>query len=164
MKRRKISSKKQIRFWAAVIITVILFFMQYFGGEEAAAPPRPIDPDASEFENVEIISVYDGDTFKINLNCKEDVLCGNISVRVRGVDCPEIKGKTAKEKRLAQKAKTFTENFLSAAPVNLKNCGRDKYFRLLCDVEVNGADLGSELLRSGLAYPYDGGAKKDVFL
>lgn len=162
MKRRRISSKKQIRFWAAVIITVILFFVQYFGAETANAP-RQTDPEADEFDNVEVISVYDGDTFKINLNCKEEVLCGNISVRVRGVDCPEIKGKTAKEKRLAKKAKTFTENFLSAAPVNLKNCGRDKYFRLLCDVQVNEEDLAEALLKAGLAYPYDGGTKEDVF-
>ena len=162
MKRKRISSKKQIRFWAAVIITVILFFVQYFGGETAKAPRR-IDPKADEFDNVEVISVYDGDTFKINLNCKEEVLCGNISVRVRGVDCPEIKGKTAKEKRLAKKAKTFTENFLSAAPVNLKNCGRDKYFRLLCDVKVHEEDLAEALLKAGLAYPYDGGTKEDVF-
>ncbi len=162
MKRKRISSKKQIRFWAAVIITVILFFVQYFGGETAKAP-RSIDPEADEFDNVEVISVYDGDTFKINLNCKEEVLCGNISVRVRGVDCPEIKGKTAKEKRLAKKAKTFTENFLSAAPVNLKNCGRDKYFRLLCEVKVNEEDLAQALLKAGLAYPYDGGTKEDVF-
>lgn len=162
MKRKRISSKKQIRFWAAVIITVILFFVQYFGGETAKSPRR-IDPEADEFDNVEVISVYDGDTFKINLNCKEEVLCGNISVRVRGVDCPEIKGKTAKEKRLAKKAKTFTENFLSAEPVNLKNCGRDKYFRLLCDVKVNEEDLAEALLKAGLAYPYDGGTKEDVF-
>ena len=162
MKRRRMSSKKQIKFWAAVIITVILFFVQYFGGETANAP-RWIDPNSSEFENVEVVSVYDGDTFKINLNCKEEVLCQNISVRVRGIDCPEIKGKTAKEKHLAKKAKTFTENFLAAAPVNLKNCGRDKYFCLLCDVKVNEEDLAQALLKEGLAYPYDGGTKEDVF-
>ena len=141
---------------------MILFFVQYFGGE-SGAQKRIINPKADKFEDVEVLSVYDGDTFKINLNCQEEVLCGNISVRVRGVDCPEIKGKTAKEKRLAKKAKAFTEEFLSAAPVNLENCGRDKYFRLLCDVKVNGADLGSELLRAGLAYPYDGGTKEEVF-
>lgn len=161
MKRRRISSKKQIKFWAAVIITVILFFVQYFGGE--AQQPRQIDPNAGEFENVEVLSIYDGDTFKINLNCKEEVLCENISVRVRGIDCPEMKGKTAKEKRLAKKAKTFTEDFLSTAPVNLKNCGRDKYFRLLCDVQVNEEDLAEALLKAGLAYSYDGGTKEDVF-
>lgn len=161
MKRKRISSKKQIKFWAAVIITVILFFVQYFGGE--AQQPRQIDPNAGEFENVEVLSIYDGDTFKINLNCKEEVLCENISVRVRGIDCPEMKGKTAKEKRLAKKAKTFTEDFLSTAPVNLKNCGRDKYFRLLCDVQVNEEDLAEALLKAGLAYSYDGGTKEDVF-
>lgn len=36
---------------------------------------------------------------------------------------------------------------------------RDKYFRLLCEVKVNGADLGTALIEHGHAVPYDGGTK-----
>lgn len=91
------------------------------------------------------------------------VFCEKVPVRVRGIDCPEIKGKTEREKRLAQKAKAFTKDFLSRGPVNLSNCGRDKYFRLLCDVDVNGQSLAKELLKRKLAYRYDGGTKSKQF-
>ena len=82
-------------------------------------------------------------------------------MRVRGVDCPEIKAKTAREKSLAQEAKAFTKNFLSQSPITLTDCGRDKYFRLLCGVtNAAGKDLAEELIRRGLGYAYDGGKKQ----
>ena len=60
---------------------------------------------------------------------------------------------------LAKQAKAFTKNFLKSGKILLRNCGRDKYFRLLCDVKVNGKSLGEELLKAGHAIPYDGGTK-----
>lgn len=117
-----------------------------------------------EFQNVEVVSVYDGDTFTINLNCTLKVMCEKVSVRVRGVDTPEIKGKTEREKALAQQAKAFTQNFLKQKPILLNNCGRDKYFRLLCNVSnKTGKDLGEELIQAGLGYSYQGGTKSTQF-
>ena len=117
-----------------------------------------------ELQDVEIVSIYDGDTFKINLNCNLQVFCEKVGVRVRGVDAPEIKGKTAREKELAKKAKTFTQDFLKKKPISLNNCGRDKYFRLLCNVtNGTGKDLGEELIKAGLGYSYQGGTKSDQF-
>ena len=55
-------------------------------------------PDSSALQNVSVASVYDGDTFKINLNCSLAVYCEKVPVRVLGVDCPEIKGKTERSK------------------------------------------------------------------
>ena len=112
------------------------------------------------FDNVSLISVYDGDTFYIDIpSCDIDVFCKHISVRVRGVDCPEMKGSTAETKARAKQAKEFSERFLKSGKILLYNCGRDKYFRLLCDVEVNGDSLGKELIKAGHAIPYDGGTK-----
>ncbi len=115
------------------------------------------------FDNIKVVSVYDGDTFKIDLPCQDKPLCKNLSVRVRGIDCAEIKGKTKKEKKLAKKAKKFTQDFLEQGQVSLENCGKDKYFRLLCDVKVKGKDLAQALLESDLAYPYNGGKKSNKF-
>ena len=85
-------------------------------------------------------------------------------MRVRGVDTPEIKGKTEREKKLAKKAKEFTKNFLAQEPVNLSNCGRDKYFRLLCDVtNGQGKNLAQELIKNDLGYSYDGGTKSKKY-
>lgn len=114
---------------------------------------------ADMFSGVRLESVYDGDTFTVSLPCKQAVFCSNISVRVRGVDTHEIKGGTAQSKHKAQLAKQFTKDFLSAGQINLQNCGRDKYFRLLCDVSVNNRSLSEELIKSGHAVPYDGGTK-----
>lgn len=117
-----------------------------------------------ELQNVEVISVYDGDTFKINIPCDMKVFCEKVNVRVRGVDAPEIKGKTEREKELAQKAKAFTQDFLKKKPISLNNCGRDKYFRLLCNVSNNtGQDLAQELIRADLGYEYWGGAKSKQY-
>ncbi len=159
--RRKSMTKKQIKFWASVIITVILYFMQQQG--KPLSKTGPVQ-DEQTFEDVSIASIYDGDTFKINLNCSLAVYCEKVPVRVRGVDTPEIKGKTPREKNLAQKAKEFTKEFLSVAPVSLSNCGRDKYFRLLCDVtNGEGKDLARELIKRDYGYSYQGGTKSKKY-
>ena len=112
------------------------------------------------FNKVSLASVYDGDTFRVHLACKYGVFCKTIPIRVRGVDCPEIKGGSSETKALAKQAKAFTKNFLKSGKILLRNCGRDKYFRLLCDVKVNGQNLGEELIKAGHAIPYDGGIKQ----
>lgn len=159
--RRSSSTQKQVKFWASVIIAVILFFMQQQG--KPLTKTGPVTDDET-FEDVSVASIYDGDTFKINLNCSLAVYCEKVPVRVRGVDTPEVKGKTEREKKLAQKAKEFTKNFLSVRPVSLSNCGRDKYFRLLCDVQNGeGKDLARELIKRDYGYSYQGGTKSKKY-
>lgn len=153
------STNKQIKFWASLIVAIIVAVMQQTG-----KPVSQEMPDESALQNVSIASVYDGDTFKINLNCSLAIYCEKVPVRVLGVDCPEIKGKTEKEKRLAQQAKAFTKDFLENGPISLSNCGRDKYFRLLCDVtNAQGQNLASELIKRDLGYKYYGGTKSDRY-
>lgn len=149
------SSQKQVKFWVSAIVAIILYFMQQQG--------KPLSQDAqtpSNFDNVSIASVYDGDTFKINLNCSLAVYCEKVPVRVLGVDTAEIKGQTEREKEMAQEAKAFTKKFLEKKPISLSNCGRDKYFRLLCDVtNGEGKNLAQELIKAKLGYEYWGGTK-----
>lgn len=160
-KKRKKYTKKQAKFWASVIVAVIATLMQQNG--------KPVDtqadmPSAETLKNVSIASVYDGDTFKINLNCSLAMYCEKVPVRVLGVDTPEIKGKTTKEKRLAKEAKAFTKDFLEKGPISLTNCSRDKYFRLLCDVtNAQGKNLAQELIKKDLGYEYWGGKKSDQY-
>ena len=164
-KRRRTSrrspAKNQAKFWASVIVMVILYFMQQQG--KPLSKTGPVE-ESETFQNVSVASVYDGDTFKINLNCSLAVYCEKVPVRVRGVDTPEIKGKTEREKALAQKAKAFTKEFLNKHPVALSDCGRDKYFRLLCDVtNGEGKDLAQELIKRDLGYSYQGGTKSKKY-
>ena len=161
LRKRKSSTQKKAEFVASVIIAVILFFMQQQG--KPLTKTGPVE-DEQTFENVSVASVYDGDTFKINLNCSLAVYCEKVPVRVRGVDTPEIKGKTQREKKLAQQAKEFTKEFLNVRPVSLSNCGRDKYFRLLCDVQNGeGKDLARELIKRDFGYSYQGGTKSKKY-
>ncbi len=149
---------RRAKFWASLIAACILYLMQQQG--KPLTRTGPVE-NGDLLRDVSVASVYDGDTFKINLNCSFAVYCEKVPVRVRGVDCPEIKGKTPQEKALAQQAKAFTKKFLSRKPITLTDCGRDKYFRLLCGVtNAGGQDLAEELIRRGLGYAYDGGTKK----
>jgi len=109
--------------------------------------------------NVELISVYDGDTFKVNIKNFPAIVGEKISIRVNGIDTPEIRGKCIKEKELAYMAKDTVITFLQSGTIVLKNPKRGKYFRIVADVEVNQKSLADELLRKGLAVPYDGGTK-----
>ncbi len=119
-----------------------------------------------DFYNVKIISVYDGDTFKVSLPCNYPIFCQNISVRVKNIDTPELKTKNKCEKIAAKKAKKLTKDFLTGGNIILKNCERDKYFRLLCEVKKQisdeETDLANLLFQKNLAYKYFGGTKQEV--
>ncbi len=118
-----------------------------------------------DFYDVKIISVYDGDTFKVSLPCQIPIFCESISVRVKNIDTPELKTKNKCEKLAAKKAKKLTKEFLSEGNIILKNCERDKYFRLLCEVKQisdKEKDLSVLLLKNNLAYRYFGGTKQET--
>ena len=107
-----------------------------------------------------VVSVYDGDTFTVAINTYPAIVGEKISVRVSGIDTPEIRGKSAKEKALAQKAKAEAKNMLTSGKiVELKNMRRDKYFRILAEVYVDGKSLSQRLINKGLAVPYAGETK-----
>lgn len=129
------------------------------GDETPMARPKDPSNNNNRFTGVTLLKVIDGDTLKVSLPCENTVLCQNMSVRVRGVDTPELHSKNPQERKKAKEAKDFTTQFTQGKTLNLIACGRDKYFRLLCDVTANGQDLASALLAAGHAAPYDGGTK-----
>jgi len=43
----------------------------------------------------EVTSIYDADTFRVNIKHWPDVIGKHVSIRVLGVDAPEIRGKCA---------------------------------------------------------------------
>jgi endonuclease YncB( thermonuclease family) len=103
-----------------------------------------------------IVSIYDGDTFKVNLTCDEPLFCDKIGVRVYGVDTPEMKTHS----REAKLAKEFTQQFL-IGKIILNECARDKYFRINCKVlNTKGESLSNRLIEEKLGKPYFGGTKE----
>lgn len=112
------------------------------------------------FRCVDFVSNYDGDTVRFNIPDVHPLIGTNISVRVVGVDTPEKNGKLPCEKEKARIAHKFTENMLRKAKrIELRDVGKDKYFRILARVNVDGLDLGELLIKNKLALPYGGGTK-----
>lgn len=120
---------------------------------------------AKDYGNVvvsEVRTIYDGDTFRANIDEWPAVVGESMSIRIKGVDTPELRGKCQAEKEAARSAKQFSVAKLRAARrIELRAIERGKYFRLLAEVWVDGENLGEALVSAGHAVLYDGGTKKD---
>lgn len=104
---------------------------------------------------------YDGDTIYVAVPGLPREIA-NMSVRVRGVDTPEIRGECEDEKQLAQKARDFArERLKSARSVTFCEPEWGRYGgRVVASVRVDGSPLDLELIYNGLARPYDGKTKR----
>lgn len=113
-----------------------------------------------EAQVLSVTSIYDADTFRVNIDGFPAIVGKRIPIRVNGIDAAEIKGKCKKEKLLAREAKQHTVSMLRAGKViTLKNMKRGKYFRIVADVYVDGKSLADSLIEAGLAVRYNGGKK-----
>ncbi len=83
-----------------------------------------------------------------------------ISVRIAGIDTPEIKGKCLKETALAMQARNLVRRMLGQArSIDLLDAERSKYFRIVAKVLADGKDIGQTLIDRGMAVAYDGETK-----
>lgn len=115
----------------------------------------------TEFHCVKYVKNYDADTITVNIPNVHPLIGEKISIRVQGIDAPEIKGSLPCEKEASRNAKRLVEHVLkSAQRIDLINVEKDKYFRILADVVVDGKNLKSLLLKNNLAYQYYGGTKE----
>ena len=125
--------------------------------------------------SAQVVSVLDGDTLEVRVHIwlGQDI---RTRVRLAGIDAPELKGKCARERDLAQRARAYLLARLdpldagdgaagdgaagdgAAASIRLREVRYGKYAgRVLARVEtLDGTDLGQELVAAGLARPYDG--------
>jgi endonuclease YncB( thermonuclease family) len=107
-----------------------------------------------------VIKVYDGDT--ITIASKLPYLSSPLyrfSVRLNGIDCPEIKSKDENEKQCAQIAKKEMSDLILNKIVILKNVQTEKYGRILADVYIGDLHLNNHMIEKRLAISYDGGTK-----
>jgi endonuclease YncB( thermonuclease family) len=133
-----------------------------------------------------VVDVYDGDTCTVVM-CVPGFGFRRLKIRVQGIDSPEMKGGSLREKEAAVCARDFLISFLvpdgggagsalapgaSRAEVAARlgqrpvvawvTCGgMDKYGRVLGDLRAfpRGPPVSEAMLRAGHAVPYDGGAK-----
>jgi len=108
-----------------------------------------------DIEGVVLRSVYDGDTFKVDIPSWPPIISENISVRIKGIDAPEIRGRCSLEKTRAFDSRNFLLKELERAKViKLKNIERGKYFRIVSDVFVDNRNVAKLLIDNGYAVSY----------
>jgi endonuclease YncB( thermonuclease family) len=109
-----------------------------------------------------VIKVYDADTITIasKLPYNESPMY-RLSVRLNGIDAPEIKGKgiSDEEKEVAKLARDFVSNLVFNKFVRLENITTEKYGRILADVYIGDVHLNELLITERYAVKYDGGTK-----
>jgi micrococcal nuclease len=109
-----------------------------------------------------VIKVYDADTITIASKLPyESSPMYRLSVRLNGIDTPEIKGKgiSDEEKEAAKLARDFVANLVFNKFVRLENIASEKYGRILADVYIGDVHLNEILIRQRYAVKYDGGTK-----
>jgi endonuclease YncB( thermonuclease family) len=111
-------------------------------------------------EGGRVIKVYDGDTITIASKLPFDNSpLYRLSVRLNGIDTPEIKGKTDDEKIAAKQVKDALSNLILNKYVILKNIQTEKYGRILADVYIGELHINIWLITKKYAVKYDGGTK-----
>lgn len=109
----------------------------------------------------DILRVYDGDTFFVDIPGYPDIIGKNIGIRVLNIDTPEIRGDCPEEKELAYKARDYLVDALANAKhIELRNISRDKYFRIDGELYLDGVSIIELMVMNGLAKAYDGGTKE----
>ena len=123
--------------------------------------PKSIKTFVPPIKQGRVIKCYDGDTITIAsyLPYKNSELY-KFSVRINGIDCPEIKSKCVSEKECAQIAKKCVEDKILHKMVRLENVSLEKYGRILADVYIDKVSMGDYLVEQRLAVKYEGGTKK----
>ena len=108
-----------------------------------------------------VVKVYDGDTITIATKLSyENSPYYRFSVRLKGIDCPEMKTKNKDEKECATIARDFLREILMNKMVILKEIELEKYGRILADVYLNEQNISLLLCEKKLAVKYDGGTKQ----
>lgn len=115
---------------------------------------------ATTFEGATWLRCYDGDTCTFTLPGIHPFFEEKISVRIRGIDTPEIRGKCEAENQKAKVARDFLRNLLRGAQrIDLVDAERGKYFRIVATVRADGVDVAPLMTERGMGRAYQGGRR-----
>jgi micrococcal nuclease len=118
------------------------------------------NPFIPSFELGKVIKVYDGDTITVAAELSPGSGVNRFSVRLFGVDAPEIRSSDMDEKHCAKTVRDELARMLLEKIVHLDITNIDKYGRLLARVRYEGEDVSDWLLSRGYAVKYHGKTKK----
>ena len=109
---------------------------------------------------VKVLRVIDGDTVLVELSPWFGQRM-EVSVRLHGVDAPEMRSRCLDERLDAERARGFVIERLAAGGAMLVDVRKGKYFgRVIARIETPEGDLSQLLLQNELAAPYAGGARQ----
>ena len=107
--------------------------------------------------NTKIISLYDGDTVRADIDLGFGLWIKNQPIRIYGIDSPELSTDAGKA------ARVFSSSILavgSSVILTTHKDDKEKYGRYLGKITLpDGSDYGTQMINGGFAKPYFGGAK-----
>ncbi|TDJ52194.1 MAG: hypothetical protein E2O42_00395 [Nitrospina sp.] len=108
-----------------------------------------------------VVKVYYGDTITVEAYPWPG-LEAKVSVRIDGVDTPEIRGKCDAEKQKAIEAREFVKGLVLGETIFLQNVKHGKYAgRVVADVKLEGGgSLAQKIIDRGLGREYHGGRRE----
>jgi endonuclease YncB( thermonuclease family) len=106
-----------VGFFLALVISLGGLTYYLLGGDEKEEATASVTSDENLFilSPDQVVDVYDGDTFKIDLPNMHPLFGDDLSIRLFGVDTPEMRGATDDVKALAMQAQQVTEKALQGA-------------------------------------------------
>ncbi len=128
------------------------------------------DKDIIDYSNIKpfippitggiVIKVYDGDTVTIasKLPYEKSELY-RFSIRLKGIDAPEIKSNNEEEKKMANEARDALSKLLLNKYIYLKNLSTEKYGRILADIYMDNIHINKWMLDQRFAVEYSGQTK-----
>ena len=85
------------------------------------------------------------------------------TIRIMGLDAPEVHHRCPAEKALAERARARLEQLL-AEGFTVREHGRDRYSRVLAEVfDARGMNVASVLIEDGLARRYNGRGPRELW-
>lgn len=112
-----------------------------------------------EYEAV-VTKVYDGDSITVDIDLGFGIWKKKESIRLNGIDTPELRGSSAMEKVKAMEARDFLSSLIMFKTIKMQSVGKDKYGRYLADIFYKNVCINSQMIRDGYAREYTGGAKE----
>jgi len=134
----------------------------------AVMAPAQADDDFGSYTvaPAEITEIYDGDTIFLDNPAWPAFAGHHIGVRLKGDDSPERHShcavpaaKAAEEAKAMQARQLLVTTIQGGKVIELHHVGRDKYFRILAELWVDGKNVSDLLIGQGLAVSYHGEKK-----
>lgn len=114
-------------------------------------------------DNYKVLRVIDGDTVEISAPFLPKPLKPEMGLRILGIDTPEkdFRAQCDSENKLGHAATDFTTNLVkNAKRIKVEIVDKDKYFRLLGNLIIDGKSLADSLIENKLAREYHGEKKE----